>query len=64
MERLWHESQAITELPDGGVELKLKVGVTPELVRLVCGFPGHARVIEPERSEDQVRAAGRRMAEL
>jgi hypothetical protein len=37
VERQWHESQEITELTDGGAELKLKVGVMAELVRLVCG---------------------------
>lgn len=46
-----------------GSELKLKVGVTPELVRLVCGLQGHAKVIEPEKLGEQVTAAGRRLAE-
>jgi proteasome accessory factor B len=63
VERIWHESQEITEMPNGAVELKLKVGVTPELVRLVCGFQGHAKVIEPEDLGKQVREAGRRLAE-
>jgi predicted DNA-binding transcriptional regulator YafY len=62
VERLWHESQEITELTNGAVELKLKVGVSPELVRLVCGFQGHAKVIEPEDLGKQVREAGRRLA--
>jgi predicted DNA-binding transcriptional regulator YafY len=38
----------LTERPDGGVELMLKVGVSPELVRLVCGWQGYAKVIEPD----------------
>jgi proteasome accessory factor B len=63
VERIWHESQEITERPDGGVELKLKVGVTPELVKLICGLQGHAKVIEPEELGKQVREAGRRLAE-
>jgi proteasome accessory factor B len=63
VERIWHESQEITELPDGGVELKMKVGVTPELVRLVCGWQGYAKVIEPTELREQIRDAGRRMME-
>jgi predicted DNA-binding transcriptional regulator YafY len=62
VERLWHESQEITELADGAVELKMKVGITPELVKLICGWQGYARVIEPEVLRKQVRDAGQRLA--
>jgi predicted DNA-binding transcriptional regulator YafY len=63
VERICHESQEITDLPGGAVELKMKVGVSPELVRLICGWQGYAKVIEPEGLRDQVREAGRRLAE-
>jgi predicted DNA-binding transcriptional regulator YafY len=62
VERIWHESQEITELENDAVELKLKVGVSPELVRLVCGWQGHAKVIEPEDLGKKVQEAGRRLA--
>jgi proteasome accessory factor B len=62
VERIWHESQEITELPDGGVELKLTVGVTQELIRLVCGFQGYAKVIEPDELGRQVERRGRRLS--
>jgi predicted DNA-binding transcriptional regulator YafY len=62
VERIWHESQVITELPGGGVELKMTVGVTPELVKLICGWEGYAKVIEPAALNDQVKEAGRRLA--
>jgi len=62
VERLWHESQVITELPNNAVELKLTVGLSPELVRLICGFQGYAKVIEPDKLDQQVKEAGRRLA--
>ncbi len=63
VERLWHESQEFTDLPDGGVELKLQIGIDPELVRLICGWQGHVKVIQPESLREQIREAGRRLAE-
>jgi predicted DNA-binding transcriptional regulator YafY len=42
--------------------MKLSVAITPDLVRLICGWQGHARVIEPESLRDAVKEAGRRLA--
>jgi predicted DNA-binding transcriptional regulator YafY len=46
-ERHWHESQKITEKPDGGIELELQVSHTDEVRRWVLGWGEGARVIGP-----------------
>jgi predicted DNA-binding transcriptional regulator YafY len=47
-ERLWHPSQRLRDLPDGRVELTLRVADTLEVRRWILGFGVQAEVVEPE----------------
>lgn len=58
-DRLWHPSQKLRELPDGRLELSLRVADTLEVRRWILGYGGEAEVAEP----DGLREALRREAE-
>lgn len=47
-ERLWHPSQRLEKLPDGGVRLRMRVYVGPELKEWLLGFGPQVRVDAPE----------------
>lgn len=65
-EHTWHESQQLEPLPDGGVELRMEAGGTPEIRNWVLSFGSGAEVLEPKSLRDDVsaelRAAARRYA--
>ena len=46
-ERIWHASQQIEDCPDGGLQLALQVGVSPEIERWILGWGEHAEVLAP-----------------
>ena len=46
-EKKWHESQELRELPDGGVELRMKLSSLAEVERWILGWAGNARVLQP-----------------
>ena len=46
-ERTWHASQNIEGRPDGGLELTMHVGISPEVERWILGWGDHVEVIEP-----------------
>jgi predicted DNA-binding transcriptional regulator YafY len=62
-EKRWHPSQELRELPDGGVELRLRLGSLGEIQRWVLGWGGSARVIEPPELARTVAQAARRILE-
>jgi predicted DNA-binding transcriptional regulator YafY len=62
-ERIWHESQKITALEDGGVRLAMRVGLSPELTSWVLGFGPDVRVEAPEELRDHVQRLHREAAE-
>jgi predicted DNA-binding transcriptional regulator YafY len=45
-DRLWHPSQKLRELPDGRLEMSLRVADTLELRRWILGYGSEAEVIE------------------
>jgi len=55
-ERIWHPSQEISETPDGGVELALRVGTGDELRGWLLSFGADAWVIEPDHLRGELRA--------
>jgi predicted DNA-binding transcriptional regulator YafY len=57
-ERLWHSSQRVRDLPDGRVEMTLRVADTLEVRRWVLGYGVDAEILEPEA----LRAAMREQA--
>lgn len=63
-EKRWHPSQKLAELPDGGVELKLKLSSLDEVRRWVLGWGGSCKVVGPEELAASVRRAAEQMVEL
>ena len=63
-ERQWHPTQRIEALPDGGVRLRMRVAVSPELREWLLGFGAQVRVEAPAVLVDHVRDAHRAAAEL
>lgn len=61
-EKRWHPSQKLEELPDGGVELRLRLGSLVEVERWILGWGGRARVLAPAELVASVRAAAERLA--
>lgn len=63
-ERQWHRTQRLDVLPDGGVRLRMRVNVGPELKEWLLGFGPEVRVEAPvplaEWVRDQHRAAWER----
>jgi len=59
-----HHSQREEVLPDGGVEMRFRVGITSELVRWVLRWAGGCTVLAPEELRQQVAEAVGRIAEL
>jgi proteasome accessory factor B len=54
-EKKWHESQELRELPDGGVELRMRLSSLAEVERWILGWAGNARVIEPPELAESVK---------
>jgi predicted DNA-binding transcriptional regulator YafY len=61
--RIWHESQALDDLPDGGVKLSLHVSIDSALRSWILGFGSAARVIAPSTLAKDISDESRRAAE-
>ena len=46
-ERRWHPSQVITDLPDGGVRITMRCGLSPELTSWILHWTPKIQVVEP-----------------
>lgn len=60
-EKRWHASQELVELPEGGAELRLRLGSLSEIQRWVLSWAGHARVLAPKELVESVQEAARRI---
>jgi proteasome accessory factor B len=60
-EKRWHESQQLRELPEGGVELRLKLSSLAEVERWVLGWAGNASVVQPPELAESVARAARKI---
>jgi len=58
-EKKWHESQELRELPDGGVELRMKLSSLAEVERWILGWAGNARVLHPPELAQSIRQSAR-----
>jgi proteasome accessory factor B len=58
-ERNWHASQEIQPIAGGGLELSMRIGLSPEVERWILGWGEHVEVIAPAA----LRAAIARTAE-
>ena len=52
-ERIWHNSQKISENPDGSLILKIK-GNKEEIKRWIIGYGKHVLVLEPESFREEI----------
>jgi len=60
-EKKWHNSQKLTELPGGGVEMRLQLGSLQEVRRWVLGWGGAAVVVGPPELQASVAAAAQKI---
>jgi predicted DNA-binding transcriptional regulator YafY len=60
-EKRWHSSQTIKELPDGAVELGMKLSSLTEVHRWVLTWGGQAVPVAPPALVDIVRKAAERI---
>lgn len=60
-EKKWHESQQLRELPNGALELHLKLSSLVEIERWVLGWGGDAKVLKPRELIDAVRQSARKI---
>jgi len=63
-EREWHESQAMRDLPDGGLELTLRLGALAEVSRWILGWGDSAEVVAPLELRAQVRKTAEALAQM
>ena len=56
-EKIWHESQKVTKLPDGRLEITFRVAGLDEIKRWILSFGPEAQVLEPSRLKQMVRVA-------
>jgi hypothetical protein len=54
-EKIWHESQKMTRLADGGLEITFRVAGLDEIRRWILSFVPECRVLEPEKLKEMVR---------
>ncbi|HEX2884639.1 MAG TPA: WYL domain-containing protein [Candidatus Limnocylindria bacterium] len=62
-EAVWHRSQELTELPDGGVELAVTVAGTVEIRPWILSWGDGVEVLEPPELREAVAASVRAAAE-
>lgn len=63
-EQIWHPSQILTELPDGGVELRVPVADFREIKLKVLGFGADVEVVAPEALRKGVMEEIEKMGEV
>lgn len=55
-ERRWHNTQEITDLPEGGIRITMQCGMSPELVSLILHWTPKITVVSPPELKEMVRA--------
>jgi proteasome accessory factor B len=63
-EKKWHDSQQLSELRDGGVELRLQLSGLAEIERWVLSWGGAATVVRPPELAKSVKLAASRILGL
>ena len=63
-EREWHESQELRDLPEGLLELRLRLGALPEIERWVLTWGSEAEVLRPKELRTRLKATARALLEL
>src|SRR5437899_3965612 len=60
-EKKWHDSQELSDLRDGGVELRLKLSGLEEVERWVLSWGGNARVLRPAELARNIQEAAEKI---
>ncbi len=63
-ERVWHHSQTVESDGGGGLILRMRVGIAPELISWIMGFGPDVRVLGPSELVDRVRMLHRQACGL
>ena len=63
-ERVWHETQQITDLPEGGIELTVKLGALAEVERWILGWGPQAEVIGPPELRQRLTKAAKQLSAI
>ena len=59
--RRWHPSQVVTDRPDGGSELRLRLSCLEEIEQHVLGWGAHATIVGPQALRDHMGRVGQDM---
>ncbi|MFP6683160.1 MAG: transcriptional regulator [Polyangiaceae bacterium] len=62
-ERVWHRSQELSELKDGGVELSFTCSASPEVTAWIASWCDAVDVLEPESVRARFADIGKKMLE-
>jgi len=62
--RQWHSSQELTELPEGGSRLRMRLDSLEEIERWILSWGTHARVLAPAALVERVRKTARAVSGL
>jgi predicted DNA-binding transcriptional regulator YafY len=54
-EKIWHESQKVTRLPNGSLEITFRVAGLDEIKRWILSLGPECQVLEPENLKEMVR---------
>ena len=60
-EKRWHESQVLSPLAGGGVELRLKLSSLGEIERWILSWGGNCTVVQPSELRQAVRQAAHKI---
>jgi proteasome accessory factor B len=63
-ESVWHHSQRLEDLPNGGCELSMHVGGIKEVRAWVLGWGADVEVLAPDALRDEVGDHARRMTAM
>lgn len=55
-ERVWHETQTLIDLHDGGIELTMQLGALPEVESWILSWGSDAEVLAPAELRKTIRA--------
>lgn len=63
IERLWHQTQDMVLNADKTLDLTMKVGITPELIRWVRSWGDEVEVLAPSKLDEAILCSARRLLE-
>lgn len=63
-ERKWHESQELLNLPDGSVELKLRLSSLVEIQRWLLSWGSNVIVLEPQELVENIKAEAEKIVRM